>query len=327
MTVVVCAAPAPFRRPAAEQAAARACSLRARQSRPLPARPSSRHCVTVGSGGRGSACGRAAIAAAAAAAAATTAAAAAAAVATSQQAPAATQARPQRWQVAAATEGSAPARPRSTTASSACRSSRWQLAETAAPVAPQGATVECLARSVGAAATAEEDTTQGRSSILEESRVSERAEYSDGESALSPTLLKFLAAGGCSVATDTSTEEASSLLVAESLISPSLQAFSIADALPGRPEKPQWHPGGEESHLGRENAALRGALSKAVRRLEALEAEREAFLAEGAFDLVNSLCSAAGPAAIATVAGCQAAIVPVGPIGATYAGGTSKHLN
>jgi len=42
--------------------------------------------------------------------------------------------------------------------------------------------------------------------------------------------------------------------------------------------------------LSQENEALRGALGQAMKRLSELEGEQERFLAEGVFDLVNSLC-------------------------------------
>jgi len=42
--------------------------------------------------------------------------------------------------------------------------------------------------------------------------------------------------------------------------------------------------------LARENEALRGALGDAVRKLTELEGEKERFLSEDVFDLVNSLC-------------------------------------
>lgn len=44
------------------------------------------------------------------------------------------------------------------------------------------------------------------------------------------------------------------------------------------------------SRLTRENEALRGALTNAVSRLAVLEGEKEQFLAEGVFDLVNTVC-------------------------------------
>jgi len=58
------------------------------------------------------------------------------------------------------------------------------------------------------------------------------------------------------------------------------------------------------ARLTRENEALRGALGQAVRRLSELEGEQERFLAEGVFDLVNSICGSAagapaGPEAVA----------------------------
>jgi len=53
--------------------------------------------------------------------------------------------------------------------------------------------------------------------------------------------------------------------------------------------------------LSRENAALRGALGDAVRRLSELEGEQEHFMSEGVFDLVNSLHR--GPAAAEAAAG------------------------
>ena len=39
-----------------------------------------------------------------------------------------------------------------------------------------------------------------------------------------------------------------------------------------------------------ENEALRSALGECWKRLKDLEAEREGFISEGIFDLVNSLC-------------------------------------
>jgi hypothetical protein len=42
--------------------------------------------------------------------------------------------------------------------------------------------------------------------------------------------------------------------------------------------------------LARENEALRGALGNAVRKLAELEGEKERFMSEDVFDLVNSLC-------------------------------------
>lgn len=42
--------------------------------------------------------------------------------------------------------------------------------------------------------------------------------------------------------------------------------------------------------LTRENEVLRGALGDAVRRLSELEGEKERFMSEDVFDLVNSLC-------------------------------------
>lgn len=43
-------------------------------------------------------------------------------------------------------------------------------------------------------------------------------------------------------------------------------------------------------NLRMENEALRDALGECLRKLSALEGERELFLEEGVFDLVNSLC-------------------------------------
>mmetsp|Transcript_93488 Transcript_93488/g.166331 ORF Transcript_93488/g.166331 Transcript_93488/m.166331 type:complete len:352 (+) Transcript_93488:100-1155(+) len=49
-------------------------------------------------------------------------------------------------------------------------------------------------------------------------------------------------------------------------------------------------PSRTESRLRLENEALRTALLECVQRMAELEGEREMFLAEGVFDLVNSLC-------------------------------------
>ena len=59
------------------------------------------------------------------------------------------------------------------------------------------------------------------------------------------------------------------------------------------------------ARLTRENEALRGALGQAVRRLSELEGEQEHFLAEGVFELVNSLCGSGAGAPASTGAETQ----------------------
>jgi hypothetical protein len=71
-------------------------------------------------------------------------------------------------------------------------------------------------------------------------------------------------------------------------------SYSLASPHPGTignsSRSYAWPPEPVDDRLTRENTALRGALGDAVRRLAELEGEKERFISEDVFDLVNSLC-------------------------------------
>lgn len=86
-------------------------------------------------------------------------------------------------------------------------------------------------------------------------------------------------------------DDVSKVTLAKGSCTPSVAAYpNMCQCRPSDEASSCKHDDEPLARLARENEALRGALGDAVRKLTELEGEKERFLSEDVFDLVNSLC-------------------------------------